>query len=106
MPFSRQYTFRCWDDPRLTDIDAGFLETFLDMTDNAPNEIIGATDHESGWIRVDGQVAFSTADAIEDPAIYAVLFERYGHYVVCDLPWELCTQTNGDLFPHGVIAED
>jgi hypothetical protein len=104
--FSTQWSFRCWDDPRLTEIDDGFLETFLDSTDNAPNEIIGATDKESGWIRIDGQIAFSSADAISEPAIYAVLFERFGAYVVCDLPWELCTQTNGDLWPNGVIAED
>jgi hypothetical protein len=51
--FSTQWTFRCWDDPRLTEIDDGFLETFLDTTDNAPNEIIGATNKESGWIRVE-----------------------------------------------------
>jgi len=104
--FSTQYTFRCWDDPRLTDIDDGFLETFLDGTDNAVNEIIGAPDKESGWMRIDGQIALSSADVITDPAIYAVLFERFGTFVVCDLPWELCTQNNGDLFPNGVIAED
>lgn len=104
--YSTQYTFRCWDDPRLTEIDGGFLETFLDSEENNPNEILGATDKESGWMRIDGQIATSSADAITDPAIYAVLFERFGTWVVCDLPWELCTQDNGDLFPNGVIAED
>lgn len=105
VPFSTQYTFRCWDDPLLEDISGSFSEQFLDTTDNAPLEIIGAADKESGWIRIDGQLAFSTQDVIADPAIYAVLFERVGPYVVCDLPWELCSQTNGDLFPNGIFAE-
>jgi len=105
VPFSRQYSFRCWDDPKLSDISGQFDEDFLDTTENAPDEIIGATQKESGWIRIDGQVAFSDADVINDPAIYAVLFERFGQYVVCDLPWELCSQTNGDLFPNGIFDE-
>jgi len=105
VPFSRQYSFRCWDDPRLSDISGQFDESFLDTTDDAVDEIIGAEDKESGWIRIDGQVAFSDVDVINDPAIYAVLFERFGQYVVCDLPWELCSQTNGDLFPNGIFAE-
>ncbi len=105
-PFSAQYQFRCWDDPKLRDINSSFLESFLDTTNNDPNEIVGAVGRESGWIRVNGQIAFSSADAISNPAIYAVLFERWGSYVVADLPWELCTQDNGDLFPKGIIAED
>ncbi len=105
VPFSNQYTFRCWDDPLLSDISGSFDESFLDTTDDAADEIIGADDKESGWIRIDGQVAFSDVDVITDPAIYAVLFERFGQYVVCDLPWELCSQTNGDLFPNGIFAE-
>jgi hypothetical protein len=105
VPFSTQYEFRCWDDPLLEEIDGGFTESFLDSTDNAPLEIIGADAKEAGWIRIDGQVAFSTQDVIPDPAIYAVLFERVGAYVVCDLPWELCSQTNGDLFPNGIFQD-
>ncbi len=105
VPFSNQYSFRCWDDPELLDISGSFSEQFLDSSDNAPDEIIGAPSKEAGWIRIDGQQAFSTQDVINDPAIYAVLFERAGPYVVCDLPWELCSQTNGDLFPNGIFAE-
>ncbi len=103
--FSSQYLFRCWDDPRLADISGGFLETSLENFGDAPDEIIGANDKESGWIKIDGQVAFSNVDVINDPAIYAVLFEQFGVYVVCDLPWELCTQTNGDLFPNDIFEE-
>jgi hypothetical protein len=103
--FSSQYQFRCWDDPRLADIDGLFLESFLDDQDDAPNEILGASDKESGWIRIDGQIAESTQDVILDPAIYAVLFEQWGSYVVADLPWELCSQTNGDLYPKDLFAE-
>jgi hypothetical protein len=105
VPTSDQYAFRCWDDPKLSDISGSFDESYLDSTTNAPLEIIGADDKESGWIRIDGQIAFTDADEIQDPAIYAVLFERFGPWVVCDLPWELCTQDNGDLFPNGLFEE-
>jgi len=104
--FSSQYAFRCWDDPRLADISGGFLETSLENLGDAPDEILGANDKESGWIKIDGQVAFSNVDVINDPAIYAVLFEQFGPYVVCDLPWELCTQANGDLFPNDIFEEE
>ena len=103
--FSSQYQFRCWDDPRLADVSGGFLEDSLENLGDADDEIFGANGKESGWIKIDGQIAFSEADFINDPAIYAVLLEQYGIYVVCDLPWELCTQSNGDLFPNDIFEE-
>jgi hypothetical protein len=99
--FSAQYQFRCWDRVKLRDINGVFTQDFLhNNTNNAPNEILGQSDVESGWIRVYGGTAFSSAETIDDPAIYAVLVERIGDYGAADLPFEsVATQTNGDLFP-------
>jgi hypothetical protein len=104
--FSAQYTFFCWEDPRLSQINNVFTQDFLhNFTNNAPNEIVGAPTREAGWFRVNGLYARSTQAEIADPAVYAVLVERSAPYSVADLPWELCTQTNGDLFPHGLFGD-
>ena len=101
--FSAQYTFRCWAYPRLSEINNAFLETFLDTTNNNLSEILGRPVKESGWFKVDGLGAQSTAAFINDPAIYAVLVETAGIYAGAALPFELCSQSNGKLLPNGVI---
>ncbi len=103
--FSAQYTFRCWADPRLVDISGTFQEAFLDSTNNDPTEIRGRPDHEAGWFKVNGFVAFSPAALINDPAIYAVLVERTAGYAAAALPFELCSQTNGALLPHSIFGD-
>lgn len=104
--FSAQYTFRCWDRVRLRDINGVFNESFLDTTNNAPNEILGAASHESGWMRVYGGTAYSTAEQIQDPAIYAVLVERISNHGASDLPFEsVALQANGSLLPHGIFGD-
>ena len=104
--FSAQYKFRCWERVFLTDINLLFTQAFLATTNDAPNEIIGAPNVESGWMRVFGNSAFSTAEAIIDPAIYAVLIERIGNVGAADLPFEsVDTQANGDLFPVGLFGD-
>jgi hypothetical protein len=50
-------------------------------------------------------VAASTAVSIADPAFYAVLVERIGSFAAADLPFELCSQDNGDLLPSGVQGD-
>ncbi|MBL8858290.1 MAG: choice-of-anchor E domain-containing protein [Planctomycetes bacterium] len=100
--FSAQYSFRCWAFPRLGDINSAFLETFLDTTNNDPLEIIGRPIKEAGWFKVDGLGAASTAAFIPDPAIYAVLVERFGIFAAAALPFELCSQDNGALLPNSV----
>jgi hypothetical protein len=102
---SKQYQFRCWADPYLTQIDPLFLNSFLQGLDHAANEIIGAPAQESGWIRLNGRVAYSTAAQINDPAIYAVLVERLTTQSVVDLPYEECLQDNGDLLPNGPLGD-
>ncbi len=98
---STQYIFRCWDTPDLTDISNVFLNQFLkNQTNDDPNEIAHAN-RESGWMRINGRIAVSTTNfVINDPAVYAVLVEHItsGHSVA-ELPFELCTQDNGDLLP-------
>lgn len=107
--FSGQHQFTCWDKLRLTEIASGggqFTNAFLhDNTNHAPNEILGANGHESGWIVIDGNVANSSQESIDDPAIYAVLIERTGQYAAADLPWEYCDQENGDLLPLGLFGD-
>jgi hypothetical protein len=100
-PLSSQYSFYCWAKPKLTDVAPFSRETYLDsLPTNNPNEILGATTRESGWLRIDGLVANSFGpETIQDPAVYAVLVERFGGYAAADLPFELCSQTNGDLLP-------
>ena len=65
-----------------------------------PGVVGRIADQESGWIKIDGNVAQSTSTSILDPAFYAVLVEAVGEdRFVADLPFEKCTQSNGDLFP-------
>ena len=105
--FSAQYQFRCWDRVRLEDINGVFTQDFLKYnTNHDDDEIVGAEDVESGWMRVYGGTAFSTAEQILNPAIYAVLIERIGGYGAADLPFEsVATQNNGDLLARGIFGD-
>ncbi|MFO1010154.1 MAG: choice-of-anchor E domain-containing protein [Planctomycetota bacterium] len=103
--FSAQYTFYCWEDPRLSQINNVFTQEFLASTSHAPSEILGLPERESGWFKVNGLLAQSTQAEVVDPAIYAVLIERVAPYSVADLPWELCSQTNGDLLPTSLFGD-
>jgi hypothetical protein len=96
--FSSEYTFECWDRVALTDISGIFNNTFLQMfTNHAANEILGAPQRESGWMRMEGHHASSTSTTLADPAIYAVLLERVGAYGAADLPFENGQNGNGAL---------
>jgi hypothetical protein len=104
--FSAQYAFDCWERADLDSINGIFTESFLDTTNDAPNEIIGASSRESGWFRVYGGTAFSTAEQINDPAIYAVLVERISNHGASDLPFEsVALQANGALLPVGIFGD-
>jgi hypothetical protein len=105
--FSAQYQIRCWDRVKLRDINGVFTQDFLhNFTNHAANEIIGAPNVEAGWIRLNGAVAWSTAEAINDPAIYAVLVERISGFAAADLPFEsVATQNNGDLLPATLFGD-
>jgi hypothetical protein len=61
---------------------------------------------ESGWFRMDGAVATSLTTTIQDPAFYAVLVERVSAYAVASLPFEFCSQDNGDLVASGLFGDE
>lgn len=105
--FSAQYEFKCWDRVKLDDINGVFTQDFLkNNTNHAVNEIVGASGVESGWMRVYGGTAFSYAEQILNPAVYAVLVERIGGYGAADLPFEsVATQNNGDLLARGIFGD-
>jgi hypothetical protein len=103
---SAQYTFDCWDRVRLFNLNGVFHEAFLDSTNDAPGEIVGAPSRESGWMRVYGGTAYSQAEQIQDPAIYAVLIERIANHGASDLPFEsVALQANGSLLPIGIFGD-
>ena len=104
--FSSEWTFYCWDKPYLTDITDLFSNFFLtNFTNTAPNEILGANTRKSGWMTIQGAVASSSLEDINDPAFYAVLVERVGNYAVADLPWECGFQLNGALLPRDLLGD-
>lgn len=102
--FSAEHRFDCWAKPRLVEISNIFLNDFLlDSTQHDPSESVGG--REAGWMVLDGAVANSVADSIDDPAIYAVLIEHVRATASADLPFEYCSQTNGDLLPAGIFGD-
>jgi hypothetical protein len=104
-PFSAQYTFHCWAKTPLVEISGMFSNSLLHASEDDPNEVIGDPSTETGWIRLDGHIATSSVTSIIDPAFLAVLIENRGLMSASALPWELCTQTNGDLLPLGILGD-
>jgi streptogramin lyase len=104
--FSAQNSFQCWTKQRLHEISGVFDQSYLVQTNQDPTEILGASGRETGWMRINGNVAFSPATSIDDPVILAVLIERApSGFSVCDLPFEIGTQLNGDLLLSGILGD-
>jgi len=105
--FSATYTFKCWERVQLATISGAFTQAFLQGTNHASGEILGASSQEAGWFEVTGNVAFSTVEQIDDPAIYAVLVERLlAGAAASDLPWESSFHNDsGDLFPQTLLGD-
>ncbi len=104
--FSTSHSFHCWERINLLDISNVFSNAFLaGSTNHAPNEILGLGELEAGWFRIDGALAQSSTTSIEDPAVWAVLIERLGGFAAADLPFELCSQANGDLISSGLTGD-
>lgn len=114
--FSLEHTFDCWQKLRLGLLQSGDLVTpvpgttafdndTLDDFFDDPDEIAGANGLESGWFWIDGLVASSTAESITDPAVYAVLIETIRGRSAADLPFEYCSQKNGDLLPGSILGD-
>jgi len=114
--FSLEHTFDCWQKLRLGLLRSGDVITpvpgttaFDNLTlagfGNDPNEINGAPGLESGWFTIDGLTASSTVESITDPAVYAVLIETVRGHSAADLPFEYCSQPNGDLLPGSIFGD-
>jgi hypothetical protein len=109
--FSAQYQFDCWDRVNLVDITGVFDNSFLLSTNHAVNEsVLGTTVSnglETGWFRMDGSIAFSTAASVQDPAFLAARIERLaaGIVSVASLPYGVGEQNNGDLVTHGPFPD-
>jgi hypothetical protein len=104
---SAQRQFRCWERVPLDVISGIFTQAFLVTTNHAANEPLGATARESGWIHIDGGIAFSSVEQIIDPAVYAVLVERVARGAgAADLPFECGENSNGSLWPNGPLGDN
>ncbi|MBL8858399.1 MAG: hypothetical protein JNL28_07850 [Planctomycetes bacterium] len=103
--FSGQTTFQCWAKRRLSDISGVFNHSFLVSTNHASNEILGASTHESGWLRLKGANSYSSAALIAKPAVLVLLVETAGGHSVADLPFETGMNKNGDLVLQGLFGD-
>lgn len=100
---SAQKSFRCWAKLPLPEVSGSFDAAFLaNMTNDSPAEILGASSHESGWLRIQGAVATAGITTIADPAILALLVERTATSAGAELPFVQGRQPRGDLLPAGI----
>lgn len=104
--FSAQSSFVCWEKRSLLEINSAFSQAFLASTNDNPDEVLGAPSLETGWFRLDGRIASSSAAVVQDPSILALLVESLPlGRGACDLPFETGAQTNGDLLLVGVLGD-
>ena len=113
--FSLEHTFDCWQKLRLGLLQSQDLVTpvpgtgafdkdTLDDFNSDPNEIAGVN-AEAGWFWINGVSASSSVETIMDPAVYAILIENIRGHSAADLPFELCSQSNGDLIPSNIRGD-
>jgi hypothetical protein len=96
--FSAEHTFHCWEKSSLLDISGVFHNDFLaNNTNHDSDEIVGASQYESGWFSLHGHMANSSTTTISNPAVYAVLVERANSVGVSDLPFEAGQNLSGAL---------
>jgi hypothetical protein len=100
--FSGQFTVDCWDIRRLQNISGVFTESFLESTNHTMNET-GVNGNETGWIRLVGQTAFSSAAQRSNPAFIAMSIDQ-GAY--SSLPYGAGTNNNGDLLVLGPFTDN
>ena len=103
--FSREYTFTCWDKVYLRDITTAYQSSNLRGINDDDTEVAGAPGLETGWFWVNGLSASSSSETIVDPAVYGVLVEYVRGQAAADLPFELCSQNNGDLLPNSNFGD-
>jgi hypothetical protein len=106
--FSAQYSFQCWAKVGLDEISSVFENDFLVTTNHAAGEVPGTTTAnfpETGWYRMNGNTAFSTAVQFSDPAILALQVESLNdNQGGAMLPYVEGTQSNGSLLSHNLFG--
>jgi hypothetical protein len=99
--FSAQFSFDCWKRKAIDEISSVFENEFLLSTNHAAGEVPGTTTAnfpETGWFRIDGNTAFSTAVQFSDPAILGAVVESLDDEDGgAMLPFTLGEQANGSL---------
>ncbi len=100
--FSGQFTVDCWDIRRLQNISGVFTESFLESTNHAMGEM-GFNGIETGWIRLVGQTAFSSAAQRNNPAFIAMSIDNSSF---SSLPYGAGTNNNGDLLVFGPFTDN
>ena len=98
--FLAQYDFRCWKKVDLDRISGAFTQSFLASTGHNPLESVNGV--ETGWFRINGNLAYSSADTESNPAILAALFERYVGSTG-ELPFTSGTPTTGELVSQSIF---
>jgi hypothetical protein len=101
--FSAQVSFVCWEDFDLLDISGLFGQSFLESTNHNVNEQINGDEY--GWFRMDGRIAFSSADSVQDPMILSLLIEEINGGTGAELPFTAGSQTNGELLSQSVFHD-
>ena len=97
---------RCWKKVALGEVSGVFSQAFLrDFTAHDPQEVFGMSEVETGWFRMRGRVANSSAGFVNDPAIYGVLVERAGRVTVGDAPFEIGGRA-GHLSVEAVVGDN
>jgi hypothetical protein len=111
--FSAAYTFRCWRKVFLDGpggISGVFNNSFLSLVSSVGP--INAPFGHMGWMRLDGQIASSTATSIANPMILANLLENIGStnegpgLSAASFPESYVegTQTNGALISSSILG--
>lgn len=103
--FSAEYSFYCWARVPLAYVSGAFSQAFLASTDDDADELVGLPTIETGWFRIDGGVASSSAVTINDPAVIGFVIESVASFAAADLPFETGVQDNGDLLPRSVQGD-
>jgi len=106
--FSAQTSFNCWTRIELSEISSVFENDFLLTTNQASGEVPGTTPlnfNETGWYRIDGNTAFSSAVQFADPAILSAHIESIHFFFGgAFLPFTEGTQINGSLLSHNLFG--
>jgi hypothetical protein len=100
---SGQYDFKCWRKVELGQINGAFTQSFLLSTNHNTNEQILGT--ETGWFRMNGNLADSSSDTVADPAILSILVENFAGGLTAELPYTTGSQTNGELVSYSIFHD-